>query len=415
MYLKSLDHMGIHVKGADKKLFGTKNIIEQIKAVQEVQRRQRSLEGVAPLYQFAHDFSDEEVLRDAVRLAIIYINNSASHSIAESDKIGSFIETFIPTFFSLSAQSIADRLKDVSRESVEEDAEETAQAELSNGRGRRVNGKKTDLLRSTLDRGRNGTKGRGQKEESVASGSKESTPDISSGVDDAEDQHDGGDRLPEVTNEKWLATDPQPAAVDGSPPLSPQEERELKADLPFRRAQYNMFANSTILVFFTMFEHLYSRLKALKNSEKDVRDEVARDKAPKPAKDIGLVEERPDYFINDGTSYYSQTLSFIENYLDGQHDETTFQDFLRHYYLRKGWALYTIHDLLKVLCRAAGTCAGNDSKDKTSDIIRLFYTNREVEHITWATEITYRKSVEKTIKEGEMYHIKWVSLWYLYH
>lgn len=382
--------------------------MEQIKSVYEGQRRQRSIQGKAPRYQYTYDFSDHEVILDLVRLAIIYINSASQHSVQESDRIANFLENFVQSFFDISSHDVEERVKDVQRDS-EDDTDDIAHTELTNGRGRRANGKK-DLRRGVLDKYKNGNINRALKEDSIASGSKESTPDVGSGMDDADDQLESvGDRgVQEATNERWLAKNPGPTAVEGTKPLE-QEEPELHADLPFKREWYSMYCNQTLFIFFTIFELLYKRLKAMKDSEADVIDEVRRVKAAKPAKEIGLIEEKPEVFNHDGTSsYYSQTLLFIEAYLEGQHEEAAYQAFLRHYYLKTGWALYTVHDTLKSLCRNAGFCAGNDSRDKTSDIYQAFEKNRALEETTFNTEINYRKSVEKFIKEGDLYLVKYV-------
>jgi paired amphipathic helix protein Sin3a len=90
-------------------------------------------------------------------------------------------------------------------------------------------------------------------------------------------------------------------------------------------------------------------------------------------------------------------------------DETRYQDFFRRYYLKKGWALYTIQELLKSVCRQAAACSGSDNKDKTPDIIELFAENRDKEETTYNTEINLRKQVEKFVKDGEMFLIKYVG------
>jgi paired amphipathic helix protein Sin3a len=411
MYLKSLDHMGIHARASDKKVFATKNIVDLIKLKHEEQRRQRSLKGKATRYQYAYDFKDEGVIVDAIRLAVLYVTNSSQHSSQERERIAQFLERFIPVFFDISLDSVQDRVRDISRGSPEDDMEDIAPAELTNGRGRRANGKKSDLLRGVLDRGRNGTKARGQKEDSAASGSKESTPDNLSTVDDDVDAPEAPEdqATSEVTNERWLTTIPGPGALEGTKPLEPADI-DLRADKLFQRDYYNLYCNQTIIVFFTLFEILYRRLKAIKDSEQEVIEEIRRAKRPKPAKEIGLIDDKGDFFSDDiSGDYYSKALFVIEEFITGDMDETRYQDFFRRYYLKKGWALYTIQELLKSVCRQAAACSGSDNKDKTPDIIDLFAENREKEETTYNTEINLRKQVEKFVKDGEMFLIKYVS------
>jgi paired amphipathic helix protein Sin3a len=253
---------------------------------------------------------------------------------------------------------------------------------------------------------RNGIRGRSQKEDS-ATGSKESTPDAGSILDDdmgdvAEDQ-----ATTEVTNERWLADVPGAAAVHGTKPLD-AEDLELKADQPFKRDWYNLYCNHTVFVFFSIFHTLYRRFSDIKNSEDDVIAEVQRARSHKPAKDIGLLDDKNDYFGRDtGESYYSRTLALIEDFITGEIEEGKYQDFLRHYYLKKGWQLYTVTELLKSLCRVGAVCASADAKEKTPDLIDQFLLNREKEETSYNAEINLRKQAEKYIKDGELFLIRW--------
>ena len=60
-------------------------------------------------------------------------------------------------------------------------------------------------------------------------------------------------------------------------------------------------------MFFTLFEILYRRLKAIKDSEQEVIEEIRRVKRPKPAKEIGLIDDKGDFFSDDISGDYSLT------------------------------------------------------------------------------------------------------------
>lgn len=415
MYLKSLDHMGISVKGADKKFLTPRAMTELIRNKHEEQRRQRGLKANVPRYQFSYNMDDEEVVIDAIRFSILYVMNANQHGPVERDRIADFMEDFIPTFFGISVERVQNRVKDISRGSPDEDMEDVASMELSNGRTtRRANGKLDhNLLRGVLERGRNGTKTRGQKENhSAASGSKESTPDTGSAAEDEEAAAEPleGSATGDVQNERWLGRAPSAAAIQGTRPLE-AADFELKADQPFQREWFSLYCNQSIFQFFSIFEVLYRRLKALKDSEPAVTDEVRRIKAPKPAKEIGLLEERNDWFSQDSTeTFYTRALLVIEEFVLGDVEEVKYQDFLRTYYLQKGWALYTIMDLLKNICRYAATCSSNDSKEKTPLIVSSFLANRTKEETTFNQEIDLRKKVEKIVGDADMYLIRYVSI-----
>ena len=402
--------MGIHVRQSDKKNFAAKHLVDTIKTKHEEQRRQRSTKGRAPKHQFSYAFDDSQVIVDVLRFMVLYATNSGqiNNSGSERRRICEFFEKFITTFFDIPYDLVADRTGDIDRGTPDDDVDEGALTELPNGRGRRaMNGKKTDLRRGVLDRGRNGTRGRGQKDDS-ASGSKESTPDVDSMVEDdvaetAEDQ-----AITEVTNERWAAA-PGAVATTGTKPLA-AEEVEMKADQPFKREWYSLYGNQNIFVFFSIFQTLYRRFKEIKDSEEDAVLEGSQSRKPKPAKFIGLIDEKNDiYEPTDSESYYSKTLALVEDLITTELDQAKYEDFLRRHYLKKGWQLYPITDLLKSLCRLGGLCASQDSKEKTPDLIEQFYHDRESKETSFNTEINLRKQADKYIKDGELFLIRWVS------
>jgi len=405
MYLKSLDHMGIQVKGQDKKNLASKYLVDLIRSKREEQIRQRQIRGKGKIasFQFEYELADKEVITDVLRLMVIYINNSNQHNGAERRRISDFFEKFIPSFFGISEELVTERIRDIERGTPDDDADDVAAKELPNGRGRRpVNGKKNDLRRGVLDRGRNGTRGRGQKEGS-ATGSKESTPDVDSMVEDDAIEGSEDQAATEVTNVRWTSL--PHASIYG------RGDYDLKwdADKPYEKESYNLYGNVTIYTLFTVFATLCRRFKDIKNCEDEAVSEGIRARTPKPAKDIGLLEEKTDlYWGATGESYYSRTLSLVEDFVTGDLEEAKFQDYLRHYYLQKGWQLYTVTDLLKQLCRLGAVCSSVDAKEKTPDLLDQFYQDRELKEISFNGEINLRKFADKNLKEAELFVIRWV-------
>lgn len=406
MYLKSLDHMGLQVKNADKKLFNLKTVVDLIKTKKEEQKRQSKSGGQkVAKYQLIYDFDDEDVILDAMRLLWTHIENTGQLNATERERTWDFVESFLLKFFGISKARFSDKVGSVSRASPEEDEDSSIPAELSGSRSTRQNGRKSNLLRGVLERGRTGANGRAQKDTS-ATGSKESTPDVGSAVDDEMTDAPEDLATAEVSNERWMANTPGAGNTADGPRGS-----ELRADELFVRSWYNLYCNHTILNFFYLFEILYKRLKDVKDCEKEAAEAVERANRPKPATDIGLLEKRSgDYFVpGSSESHYHTVLDLLDGFIKNDVGETEFQGYMRQFYLRKGWALYTIQDLMKQLCKLSSTCAGNDSKDKTSEIIRLFETNRVEEETSYNLEINLRKNVEKYIKDGDLFSVRYVS------
>ncbi|QLI65576.1 Paired amphipathic helix protein pst1 [Metarhizium brunneum] len=407
MHLKSLDHMGILVKSTDKRNLTAKHLVDVIKTKHEEQRRERALRGKAPRHQLAWDFSNKQVILELLRLMMLYSMHNGQHSTQEKERILDFFETFVPAFFDLPEEMYQDKLPKMQPDSGEDDVEDSTPAELTNGRSRR-NGRKGDLLRGVLDPGRNGSKPRSQKEDSAASGSKETTPDVTSANEEEMADAPEESAVPEVSNERWMPTVPKPVVVGGDNALL-DEGGELKADGFFTRPWYNFFCNQTIFVFFNIFQTLYNRLLDIQQSQELVAQAVERLNRPKPARDIGFTENHMTFFepTDDPETYWPKTVELIEEYITGDVDENRYQDVLRHYYLQNGWKLYTIQDLLKTLCRLALTCSSTDAKEKTPDLIHQYLTSREKEETSYQTEISARKFAEKCVKDGDIFVICW--------
>ncbi|KGQ06205.1 Transcriptional regulatory protein SIN3 [Beauveria bassiana D1-5] len=406
MHLKSLDHMGISVKATDKRNLTAKHLVDVIKTKHEEQRRERALKGKAPRHQFAWNFSDKDAIMDLLRLMMLYSMHNGQHSTQEKERILEFFEMFIPAFFDLPDDVVQERVPRMQPDSGEEEIEDNTPAELTNGRSRR-NGKKGDLLRGVLDPGRIGSKPRNHKEDST-SGSKETTPDVT--PTNEEEMADVPDEAPtpDLSNERWMPSVPKPV-VTGSDSGLLDGDGELKADGFFSRPWYNFFCNQTLFVFFSIFHQLYERLQDIKGSSERVSKEIARLSRPKPAGDIGFTENRMSFFdANEAPeAFWPKTMELIEDYITGDVDENRFQDVMRHYYLRNGWKLYTIQDLLKTLCRLALTCSSTDVKEKTPDLIQQYLNSRDKEETSYQTEISARKFAEKCVKDGDIFVVCW--------
>ncbi|CAK7263490.1 Transcriptional regulatory protein sin3 [Sporothrix epigloea] len=421
MHLKSLDHMGIQVKSADKRNLSAKHLVDLIKTKREEQRRTAVTGGKAGVQQYTWDFSDRDVLLDLLRFMALYVLNSGQHGAAEKERITDFFETFIPQFFDLPEDLVQQRLADIDRESGDE-GEDAAPAELTNGRSRRSAVKKSDLLRGVLDPSRNGNSlksgsaPRNTKDDTTgSSGSKETTPDASSANEDeipdapaAIEESGSTAAALELASDQWLPTPPRPTVVTGENTLVARSESELKADGKFKRQWYNFFSNQTIFVFFSVFHTLYKRLKDVKESRDSVLQELSRENAEKPGRSLGIIQEPMGYFdAKRPEQFWPRTVELVEDFLTGEIEENRYFDVLRHYYLKKGWTLYTIQDLLKTLCRQALVCSGSDSREKTPDLVQQFLSSRQHEETSYEAEISARKFAEKCIKDGELFQITW--------
>ncbi|KAH9879317.1 hypothetical protein J1614_002756 [Plenodomus biglobosus] len=394
IFWKSLDHQSITAKQTDKRQFQPKSLTNEIQVRYEEQKRQQTIQEIAqPDYQFAFEFKDEEVLFDVARLMLTFTDNNNT---GDFSKVVPFIKEFIPLFFGIDAHKFEERVHTSGRNTPNDSGEDTPSPDDDVSQ-RSQKPKKGDLRRDVLDpRG----KSRKEKDDSVASGSRDTTPEITSGVED-EANGDSSNSNPrdERPASHWVEYSAMPSAFG---------DKELQHEEPYRRSEYNMYANASIYCFFRMFVLLYERLLKLKESEDDVRRIIMRAKEPKAAQRLKMLDKHPEDFFKDtspSANYYQQVLDMFQEQIIGEVDMNFIEETLRRYYLQIGWQLYSFDRLLSSLVRFALTVVSHDNKDKSLDIYNLFRKDRINDTTTHKNEINYRKAVEKYVKDADTYRI----------
>ncbi|KAI9840969.1 MAG: Transcriptional regulatory protein sin3 [Sclerophora amabilis] len=408
MFWKSLDHMGINAKTADKRQFTAKTLLSEIQAKHEEQIRQRTAPwNSTPKHQFEYSFDDKGVVLDAVRLLLVFVEHTTNYNAADRQRLDLFLKDFIPKFFGLAQDKFEEDVNVASRRSpLDEEMEDVTpgSTDASSVRGRRaVNGRKTDLLRGVLDRGRVGKSGAGEVDSPTGHDSKESTPDVSPAVDDDGTGGAEDSVAEDTTEDKWIEH-PGSGAARKTKPLG----RDIPRNEPFRRENFSLYCNSNIYCFLRMFQILYERLLRIKENEPIVSENVRRAKIHKPAQDLKLLDKRADDFFKytgPGANYYQQVLEMCQDLIVQQVELVAFEELLRRFYMNCGWHLYALDKLLVGILRFALNIVSSDVKDKSNDIAQLFYKDREREETTHQTEINYRKQVEKLIKDGDVFRI----------
>ena len=399
IFWKSLDHQGQNVKNNDKKVFTPKYLLSEISAKYEERKKIRESGIQMPKHQLEYIFTDPEVIFDACHLLLVF-NHSGQSGIAtpDQDRIAAFLKDFIPVFFNLDRNQLVEYMEDVSQKAVKNDSGEEGD-DVAAPKPRYF--KKSELLRRGLVDRRNG------KEGSVLSGSKESTPAPAQSDAEADDTQAGVEVFADVTERRWMEH-----PRDGN--LARHQQFNL--DEPYERDTYQLYANNNIYVFFRLFQMIYSRLLAIKHGEEGVHEAVARymgyGQEAKPAVSLKMIDKLPTDFFKDvspSANYYKQIVQFCEDTVIGDMDLVQLEDTLRRFYMHCGWQLYTVDKLVSSTIKAVHVILGSDSKDKSTDIINLFFKDREKDETTRAQELQYRKHVQKLVKDGEIYRIGYVS------
>ncbi len=360
-----------------------------------------------PKYQFLYNFGDEEVIMDCCHLILTYLRHAYTGNAVDQPRLENFIKTFFATFFDIDSDIFQQRMSDIYDETPpNEEVEDVALDVDDQGitRGRRVvTARKGNLLRGVLERqpGKSNT-----KEENGILQSEETTPDVYSIDEDIvasiETPTDAPVR-PDSTEYRWME----------HPTTGNTHNRQiLNYNEPFKRNSYNLYATANIYCFFRMFQMLYERFANVKANEKEVQEYIRRSKLPKPAYELRLIEKKPiDLWVDVGpnANYYRQVVRMCEDVIKNELDNNVLEDVLRQFYIRNGWQLFNFDKMVAALLRFALQILVSDNKDKSLDIINLFYKDRKDSETTHQSELTYRKQVERLGRDCDIFRIRYVS------
>ena len=385
----------------------------EIQTKREEQKRQRlTTRDTLPKYQLQYAFEDMDVIHDTCHVLLTHLRHGGTGNASDHSKIENFIKTFVPVFFDLDSDLFQRRMNDIydstpPNEEMEED--DQIPEDYSTGRNRRfTNGKKGTLLRGVLDRGQSGKPGRKDRDGLSVCESKESTPDVGSMDEDASTPMDTGSdhnsRL-DPTEFRWME---HPSTGNTG---TRKDKPNVDPRKPFKRETFYLYANLNIYCFFRTFEMLYARLLNIKLNEANVHKDVRHAKMPKPALDLRIAEKSPTELFPDtspNTNYYRQLVKMFEEVAKGDYDGSLLEETLRRFYVQDGWQLFGLEKLVGSILRFALAILVSDNKDKSLEVINLFYKDRVEDETTHESAIAYRRQVEKMVKEGDIYRIAYV-------
>ncbi|KAI9699199.1 MAG: Transcriptional regulatory protein sin3 [Bogoriella megaspora] len=405
-FWKSLDHQHFALKTGDKKPFLIKTLTADMTVRWEEQQRHRlSQYQSVPTYQLDYYHTDADVILDVCSLLIRYLKVKEQGDVAAPIAL---VKELLPLYLGLDSkefqQSLGRRRASLSPTGENEDS--SPAPDDTSSRARKTNGKKDDLRRGVLERGRSGRPARREKEDSAAASSRGSSPDVTSGIDDditaANGPEPKAEPVDDVGPEKWVEHPIEGNAFN---------MRNIRPEEPYNRESYHLYANEIIYSFFRLFFTLYDRLKQLKDSEQEVHKIVDRAMEPKPAIDLHMIDKLPtDWFYEVGpnANYYFQVLRMMHETIPNEMDTSHLEETLRRYYLQMGYQLYHLNGTNGHLAHLAKYAkemspGDNNNKDRSSDILQFFKKDRVREQTTHQDELNYRRQVEKCVKEKDIY------------
>lgn len=389
VFYKSLDHLGLTFKQADKKLLTAKQLVSEISTV-KVEQQSKRVHPLTPKpqEQLEYKFSDNEIIFDIIRLSEFYIIHSSNYSANDREKIGAFFKHFISLLFNIPSgqieQALSTRERERANKDVSNDRSESSQSVDPNGKSENSDSRKrnrdTDLLRDVLKK---------------QSKSRKEGPDDSPASESEEQENT---EEPEKFDELWIRT----ASLDYS--LS-DAKSETKRD------KFNFFCNTIIYVFFRHFRTLYERLEEVKAMNEKVAKEINSRKAPKFAKDLNLLSHQLEdmgVLIVGTSDCYKQVLSLAERLLDGEIEHQWFEESLRQGYRNQAYKCYTIDKVVLSLVKHMHTMV---TDSKTSEMVVLFEKDRNTIVSTAKDQILYRMQVRSLMSNDEnMFKISFSEL-----
>lgn len=350
-----------------------------------------------------------EVVYDASHLVLAYLHHTYGGTTLDQTRLENFIKTFVPTFFDLDSDLFQRKMNDIydtTPPNEEADDDSLAVKDQAVSRSRRVaKNSRENLLREVLDHSQLGKSGLREKDDSAASHSKETTPDVPSAEEDT------ATSTGTPTEQPMHADSGEHRWMEHPSTGNTRNRQNINHNEPYKRDTFNLYANTNIYCFFRMFQLLCERLGHVKSNEKEVHEVVRRSKMAKPAYDLRLIDKKPsDFFadVGENADYYRQVLRMCEDVVKGEVDINQLEETLRQFHLQNGWQLYSFDKMIAALLRFALQILISDTKDKSLDIINLFYKDRKNSETTHQAELTYRKQVEKLIKDGDNFRIKYV-------
>ncbi|KAJ5593312.1 hypothetical protein N7537_010216 [Penicillium hordei] len=388
-YWRSLDHQAIATKQTDKKLFVAKNIQQDLQTKFEDAQASRKSGRPPPKFQAEFQFNDTQVLLDAVYLLFLYFDRNTNGFGADPQRLMNFIRDFIPTFFGLDRYTFNLYMDEVYN-AINDDDDTYANDDVSNGSRKGADLQKLDLLREALERGDQAEKP--IKEDVLNNHDEPPVVQVSSTVSESEDSFD-------VAELRWME---HPGKGNFN------LEHEYTLNEKYKKKEHHMYSNLNIFCFLRTFEILYARLLRIKEQEESAREQVRRGVLPKAAHELCLIDRFPSDFFYDvdpKANLYKQIVRMCEEVIKGDIDQVHLEETLRRFYMQSGYLLYNLERIFSSISKFVASIFTGDSRDRSSDIVNLFFKEREKEETTHHQEIQYRKQVERLVKDGDIYRI----------
>ena len=429
VYFKSLDHLGLTFKQADKKLLTTKQLLSEISSI-KVDQTNKRIHWLTPKpkSQLDYDIKDFEIIFDIIRLAFVFINHCSNYSHLDKERLRDFLKAFIGFFFSIPLSEINEAFVKRGIDPVEgtkliNDGNNADVEDHQSQDG--VNNKDKPVVNAVVEE--KGEEALGVPE--ATSKKRPRDPEFSFSLGDilhrtkyqklkhilregtTQDHNEDGtteevrDKTAEETTQNIVELPEQNS--EQSWLLGDMVEKANSDGVIRDRHKFNLFGNVNIYIFIRHLTTLYFRLLEIKDMNEAVTKEINSRKPVQFAEDLNLVSTQLKVMGLDfvGKDCYQEILRLGERLILNDIEHQWFEESLRQAFNNKAFKLYTIDKVTQSLVKHAHTLMIDN---KTTEILKLFEADKSSANTSIRDQMLYRLHVRNCMSSTEnMFRIEY--------
>ncbi|KAB8283945.1 Sin3 protein [Yarrowia lipolytica] len=413
-FYKSLDHLGLTFKQLDKKMLTSKQLVAELAAARvdsnATPAAKKPLLGLKPVQQLDYDFKDYSVFGDVLKLVSVFLEHSSSYSANDREKLGVVMDGFLWLFFGYESESAkVEEFKEETEDKIDEDDKEAEARDKKEDDKKEESPIKVEEEKEMKDESKESTDAK--DESKVSNDAKDESKESKDAKDDVPTTNghsNGTAKIRPSLREILLKAKSRDNSPDAEDPSHPwiHTETPLNTSTPGKRHRFNLFANTTIYVFFRLLQTLYQRLVEVKALEETVSAEIASRTPVDFAVDLNLYDHKLDDMglRFKSKNCYPQLLNLSCRLIEGDVEHQWFEEALRQAYRNRAYKLYTIDKVVQALVKHMHTVI---SDQKSNDIMLLFERDRLTPTSSVHQQILHRLQVKQVVDSDEsLYRIE---------
>lgn len=450
-FYKALDYQTLNFKANDKKILTIKNLVTEIETVYREQRERKALTTNISLppsstytthiptlgrYQFDFGFKDLDLFRDTNRLIMYYCENGANVANSDYEKVEMFLKGFMSRVFFLDAmfsQQQEQQGGNVSAGSKgvygdDEDDDETDQENESASSVRQ--GNDVDSAGELDVNGEDDRAAALRKSRAARREARRKNDDSSMEMDD---ENGNGEDV--------VMTESQSLDGKGEEKMAPVSATARTKDVKTPvRPTYVLYGNNGFYAFFRLYQVwiflllwlywllclksiltllekiktkqlIYSRLAKMKELAQEIvkipLQPPQHFEKPNPsAVELGLQQRLSEEAAATLTTrnYYNLLLKALRRFFKNVYDQSEFEETVRAMFGTSSYLVFTMDKVVQTLIKQITSMM---SDPRTSELMDLFFKDREKDTTSPRQEAVYRLSAESLIPDENIYRLEY--------